>query len=35
LTSRATSWSTRSNSFWIISENPYKILRGCRRCGKS
>jgi len=21
--------------FWIITENPYKILWGCRTCGKS
>jgi len=21
------------NCFWIITENPYKILWGCRTCG--
>ena len=26
------SWNTPKNCFWIISENPYKILWGCRTC---
>jgi len=32
LTSGATSWNTRNNCFWMIIENPYKILWGCRTC---
>jgi len=30
LTSGAKSWNTRKNCFWIITENPYKILWGSR-----
>ena len=26
------SWNTRNNCFWIIAENPYEILWGCRTC---
>jgi len=33
LTSGAKSWNTWKNCFWIITENPYKILWGCRTCG--
>ena len=31
--SGAKSWNTRKNCFWIITENPHKILWGFRICG--
>jgi len=32
---RAKSWNTRKNCLWTMSESPYKIVWGCRTCGKN
>ena len=32
LTSQKKGWNTRKDCFWIITENPCKIIWGCRTC---